>query len=81
MHYEVDVTIARALDDSTRRFLEAVRQAANRLTGFEGDHRRVTLTVEVTAGCPTDAVRAAAGEVARIFPGCADEKYGQPREL
>jgi hypothetical protein len=27
-----------------------------------------------------DATRAAAGEIARIFPACNDEKYGEPRQ-
>jgi hypothetical protein len=81
MRYEVDVTIARPLDDRTRRLLEAVQQSANGVARFEGDPGSLTLTVEVSAGDRTNALRAAAGEVARVFPGCSDEKYAEPREL
>ncbi len=81
MRYAVEVTVARPLDDRTRRFLEAVRRSANGLAGFAGDHRSVRLAVEVSAGDRREALRAAAGEVARIFPGCTDEKYAEPREF
>lgn len=81
MRFEVDVTIARPLDDRTRRFLQAVQQSANGVARFGGDDRSVTLTVAVSAGDRTGALRAAAGEVARVFPGCGDEKYAEPRQL
>jgi hypothetical protein len=79
MNYEVEVTMARALDDQTRRFLDAVQPSANRLVRFTGDSASIRLTVEVAGMSQEDAVRAAAGEVARIFPASNDEKYGEPR--
>jgi hypothetical protein len=78
MHYEVEVTLPRALDDQTRRFLDAVQRSANQLVRFGGDNASIRLTVEVAGMCREDAIRAAAGEVARIFPACNDEKYGEP---
>jgi hypothetical protein len=80
MHYEVAVTIPKALDDQTRRFLDAVQRSANRLVSFRGDGRSIKLIVEVSGMCREDAMRAAAGEVARIFPACNDEKYAEPRQ-
>ena len=79
MIYEVEVTLPRALDDQTRRFLDAVQRSANRLVRFGGDSASIKLTVEVAGMCREDAIRAAAGEVARIFPASNDEKYGEPR--
>jgi hypothetical protein len=78
MHYEVVVTIPKALDDRTRRFLDAVQHSANRLVRFTGDPSSIKLTLEVAGMCREDAIRAAAGEVARIFPASSDEKYGEP---
>ena len=80
MHYEVEVIIPKALDDPTRRFLDAVQRSANRLVRFSSDGVSTTLTVEVAGMCREDAVRAAAGEVARMFPNSNDEKYGEPRQ-
>jgi len=45
------------------------------------DSASTTLVVEVAGMVPEGAVRAAAGEVARIFPNSNDEKYGEPRAL
>jgi hypothetical protein len=81
MRYEVDVIIARPLDERMRRFLDSVQHSANRVTRFAGGEASITVTVEVAGTCRTDALRAAAGEVARVFPGCSDEKYGEPREI
>jgi hypothetical protein len=78
--YEVEVTLPRALDDQTRRFLDAVQHSANRLVRFGGDGSSTKLIVEVAGMCREDAIRAAAGEVARIFPASSDEKYGEPRQ-
>jgi hypothetical protein len=50
------------------------------LVRFSGDSTSTKLTVEVAGTCRDDAVRAAAGEVARIFPACNDEKYGEPHQ-
>ena len=79
MQYEVEVTIPQPLDERTRRFLDMVRRSANRLVRFAGDAGSIRLTVEVTGQCRQDAVRAAAGEVARIFPSSDNERYGEPR--
>jgi hypothetical protein len=79
MNYQVEVTLARPLDDRTRRFLDAVQRSANRLVSYTGDSASIRLTVEVTAMGHEGAVRAAAGEMARIFPASDDEKYGEPR--
>jgi hypothetical protein len=81
MHYEVKVIIPKALDDQTRRFLGTVQRSANRLVQFSGDDRSTKLLVEVSGMRRDDAVRAAAGEVARIFPASNDEKYGEPRQM
>jgi len=80
MHYEVEVIIPKPLDDRTRQFLDAVQCSANRVVGFTGDGMSIRMTVEVSGMCRDDAVRAAAGEVARIFPASNDERYGEPRE-
>ena len=79
MRYEVEVIMPKPLDDATRRFLDAVQRSANQLVSFSGDRTSTTLVVEVAGMAPEDAVRAAAGEVARIFPNSNDEKYGEPR--
>ena len=79
-HYEVAVTIPKALDDQTWRFLDAVQRSANRLVSFRGDAMAIKLIVEVSGMCREDAMRAAAVEVARIFPACNDEKYGEPHQ-
>lgn len=81
MHYTVEVTIPRALDDPTRRFLDSVQRSANQLVRFSGDSASIKLIVEVSGMRSGDAVRAAAGEVARIFPNSNDEKYGEPIEI
>jgi hypothetical protein len=56
MQYEVDVTIPKALDDRTRRFLEAVQNSANRVIRFDGDAGSIRLTVEVAGQCRDDAL-------------------------
>jgi len=81
MHYEVDVLLRQPLDDRTRRFLEAVQSSANRVIRFRGDATSVYLTVRVSGLCRDDAIRAAAGEVARIFPRSSDEKYVELRQI
>jgi hypothetical protein len=80
MRYEVDVTIPRPLDEATARFLEAVCRSANRVSGFRGDGAGIHLTVEVSGMCRDDAVRSAVREVAGIFPGRTDGRFGEPRE-
>jgi hypothetical protein len=80
MHYEVEVIIPKALDDTTRQFLDAVQRSANRLVRFSGDSASIKLTVEVCGMRREDAVRAAVGEVARMFPNSNDEEYGEPRQ-
>jgi hypothetical protein len=81
MLFEVEVVIPMPLDDPTRRFLDAVQRSANRLVGFSGDSSSTKLLVEVTVMCREDAIRAATGEVARIFPNRGDQSYGQPRQV
>lgn len=81
VHYEVDVTISKALDERTRQFLDAAQRSVNRVLRFTGDARSITLTVDVAGHSRDDAVRAAAGEVARIFPASADERYSEPRPV
>jgi hypothetical protein len=80
MLYEVDVTVRRPLDDQATRFLDSVQRSANRVLRYRGDAKTITLTVGVGGLCREDALRAAAGEVARIFPASRDEKYSEPRE-
>ena len=80
MHYEVDVTIPRALDEPTGRFLEAVCGSANRVHRFRGDSAGIHLTVAVSGMCRDDAIRSAVREVAAIFPGRTDATYGEPLE-
>jgi hypothetical protein len=79
MLYEVDVVIVKPLNDTNRRFLEAVQRSANRVVRFGGDGRSIRLTVEVAGLCREDAIRSAAREVARIFPSAQNEKYSEPR--
>lgn len=81
MNYEVEVVIPRPLDDQIRRFLDSVQRSANRLVRFTGDSSSIKLTVEASGMCREEAIRAAAGEVARIFPNSNDEKYGEPRQI
>jgi hypothetical protein len=80
MHYEVEVQIPKPLDDQTRQFLDSVQRSANQLVPFTGDISSIKLTVEVSGMCREDALRAAAGEVARIFPNGNNEKYCEPRQ-
>ena len=63
MHYEVEVTIPRPLDEATARFLEAVCRSANRVRRFHGDRAGIHLTVEASGMCREDAVRCAVREV------------------
>ncbi len=81
VHCEVDVIIPKPLDDSTRRFLDAVQISANRLVRFGGDETSTSLTVDVAGLDHEDAIRAAAREVARIFPACEDKRFGEPKEV
>ena len=81
MNFEVDVIIPRALDDTTRRFLDAVQRSANRLVRFGDDETSTSLTVNVAGLDHEDAIRAAAREVARIFPACEDKRFGEPKEV
>jgi hypothetical protein len=74
MRYEVEVIMPKPLYDATRRFLDAVQRSANQLVSFRGDSASTMLVIEVAGMAPEDAVRAAAGEVARIFPNSNDEK-------
>jgi hypothetical protein len=79
-HFEVDVLLNQGLDESTRRFLQSVQASANRVIRFDGDDRSVRLTVDVAGMTRDEAIRAAAGEVSRIFPASSDEKYLEIRQ-
>jgi hypothetical protein len=46
---------------------------------FDGDGSAIRLTVEVAGLSRTDAIRAAAGEVARILPNC-DAEFSELRQ-
>jgi hypothetical protein len=48
----VEVNLPRALDDQTRRFLDAVQRSANRLVKYSGDNTSIRLTVEVAVTGP-----------------------------
>jgi hypothetical protein len=80
MPHGVDVTIARPLGERMWRFLASVHHRTNRVTRFEGGDGRVTVTVGMAGTGRTHSLRTAASEVARILPGCSDEKYSEPRE-
>jgi N-acetylglutamate synthase/N-acetylornithine aminotransferase len=79
MLYEVDVTVPRPLDERTRQVLDACRRGANQVVRFDGDGRSIRLTVEVAGLSRTEAIRAAAGEVARILPDC-DAEFSELRQ-
>ncbi len=79
MLYEIDVTIAKPLDERNRLFLTEVQRSANRVVRFSGTATGIRLTVLVAGMDRNDAIRAAAREVAAIFPASVDEKYGEPR--
>lgn len=81
MHFEVDVTLDRPIDEDLSRFLESVRRSANRVVRFRGDDLMTTVTVEVAGMCEADAIKGAAAEMARIFPGRRDARFGVPREV
>lgn len=80
MLYEVDVTIPRPLDEATARFLDAVCRSANRVSRYRASDQGILLTMEVAGMCREDAVRSAVREVASIFPGRTDGRYGEPRQ-
>jgi hypothetical protein len=71
--YEVEVVIFQPMTQGTRRFLDAARSSANRILDFTGDDRSITLTVEATGMDRNEAVRAAAMEVAHVFPQALPE--------
>jgi N-acetylglutamate synthase/N-acetylornithine aminotransferase len=81
MHYEVDVVVHHPLDERTRRFLAAVQHSANQVVRFRGDGSSVCVTVEVAGQFRDDAIRAAARQIAQIFPASNDEKYGEPHQV
>ncbi len=68
MHYEVDITVPRPLDDQSLRFLTDVQRSANQVLRFRGDDSSITLTVEAHAMDRDGAVGAARREVAAIYP-------------
>jgi hypothetical protein len=78
MHYEVEVIVQLPLDDRADRFLSEVQRSANHVLRFRGDDRAITITVEAHALDPEGAVRAARGEVARIYPSVPFAVSGEP---
>jgi hypothetical protein len=78
MVFQVEVTVRQPLDEKTRRFLEAARLSANRIIRFTGDGRFIKLTVEAAGLTHDEALRSAAGEVARILPASKPE-FEEPR--
>lgn len=79
MHYEVDVVVRQPLDDNARRFLSDVQRSAHRVLRFRGDDGTITITVEAHALDWDGAIRAARGEIARIYPGGDYQPIGEPR--
>jgi hypothetical protein len=79
MHYEVEVTVPLPLDDRAHRILTEAQRSANQVLRFHGDDRATTVTVEAHALDPEGAVRAARGEVARIYPSVPCAVSGDPR--
>jgi hypothetical protein len=79
MHYEVEVIVPLPLDDHAHRFLSEVQRSANHVLRFHGDDRAITVTVEAHALDPEGAVRAARGEMARIYPSVPYAVSGEPQ--
>jgi hypothetical protein len=69
MHYEVDMVVQLPFDDNAKRFLTSVQSSANRVLRFHGDDSTINVTVEAHAMDLDGAVKAAQGEIARIYPG------------
>ena len=66
-------------DEITERFLTSVQRSANQVLRFHGDDSTITITVEAHAMDLEGAVRAARGEIARIYPGGDYQPVGEPR--
>jgi hypothetical protein len=81
MRYEVDVIVQHPLDERAGRFLSDVLRSANKVVGFRGDDRTITLTVEAHAMDRQGAVGAAIREVASIYPLVQFRASGPPRRL
>jgi hypothetical protein len=77
MHFEVDITVQRPLDDQALRFLSQVQRSANQVVRLRGDDETVTLTVEAHSMDVTGAVRAAVREVANIYPNVPFRASGE----
>jgi hypothetical protein len=79
MHYEVDMIVKLPFDYNARRFLTSVQRSANQVLRFRGDASTITVTVEAHAMDRDGAVKAAHGEMARIYPGTVYQAVGEPR--
>jgi hypothetical protein len=79
MHYEVDMVVQLPFDDNAKRFLTSVQSSANQVLRFDGDDSTITITVEAHAMDLGGAVRAAQGEIGRIYPGTVHQAVGEPR--
>jgi hypothetical protein len=81
MHYEVDMVVQLPFDENARRFLTSVQRSANQVLRFHGDDSTITITVEAHAMDLESAIKAARGEIARIYPGGDYQRTGEPRVL
>ena len=81
MRFEVDVIVQHPLDAKAERFLASVQRSANRVIGYRGDDQRIVVTVEAHAFDLQGAMRAAAQEVAHIYPLVEFDATGEPRLL
>ena len=79
MRFEVDVIVQHALDAKAERFLVSVQRSANRVVRFRGEDQRIVVTVEAHAFDREGAIRAAAQEVAHIYPLVEFDATGEPR--
>jgi hypothetical protein len=80
MHYEVDMVIQLPFYDNAKRFLTSVQSSANQVLRFRGDDT-ITITVEAQAMDLEGAVKAAHGEIGRIYPGTIHKAVGEPRVM
>lgn len=79
MRFEVDVIVQHALDANAERFLASVQRSANRVIRYRGNDHRIVVTVEAHAFDQEGAIRAAAQEVAHLYPLVEFDATGEPR--
>ncbi len=66
MHFEVDISVPRPLDDRSLRFLTDVQRSANRVLRLRGDDECITLTVEARGLDGAAALRIASREAGQV---------------